>query len=136
MQKSFYLVAIAFLLTSACVKEKPPFKFPRNLAQGWTLFEESEIPMSAAPEFVRTLSFKRAWRASYRGPDGVFTTTVYEAPADAVAFEAAQKWRNEAGQMAFHKESYFVVLEGSNLGNALLGMLLQELESAVAAWGK
>ena len=127
---------LTFLLTSACVKEKPPFKFPRNLAQVWTISEESEIPMSAAPQSLRALSFKKAWRASYKGPGGVLTSTVYEAPAEAVAFEAAQKWRSEAGQMAFHKNSYFVVLGGANLGDASLGMLLKELESAVAAWGK
>ena len=136
MQKFFYLVVLALLLTSSCAKEKPPFKFPRNLAQGWSINEESEIPMSAAPETLRALSFKKAWRAGYRGPGGIFTATVYEAPAEAVAFEAAQKWRSAAGQMAFHKESYFVTLESPGVSNASLGMLLKELESAVAAWGK
>ena len=136
MQKSFYIVVLALLLTSSCAKEKPPFKFPRNLAQGWSINEESEIPMSAAPETLRALSFKKAWRASYGGPGGIFTATVYQAPAEAVAFEAAQKWRSEAGQMAFHKESYFVTLESPDVRNASLGMLIHELESAVEVWGK
>ncbi len=136
MQKSFYLMMLTFLLTSACVKEKPPFKFPQNLAQVWTISEESEIPMSAAPQSLIALSFKKAWRASYKGPGGVLNSMVYEAPAEAVAFEAAQKWRSEVGQMAFHTGSYFVILDGSNLGDASLGMLLKELESAVAAGRK
>ena len=136
MQKRFYAVVLAFLLTSACVKEKEPFKFPRNLSQGWTLHEESAIPESATPESLRALSFHKAYRAEYRGPRGTFTATVYEAAAEAVAFEAAQKWRNRAGQMSFHKDSYFAILEANNLDDAWLGPLLQELESAVAAWGK
>lgn len=136
MQKTFYMLITVLLLTLSCAKEKPPFKFPRNLAQGLSVYEETAMPMSAAPEFLRALSFKNAWRANYRGAGHTFTATVYEAPAEAVAFEAAQKWSSAAGQMAFHKDSYFVTVEGPNLEDASLGMLLKELESAVAAWGK
>ena len=136
MQKTFYALVMVLLLALSCTKEKPPFKFPRNVAPGLSAYEETAIPMSAAPESLRAMSFKNAWRANYRGSGQAFTATVYEAPAEAVAFEAAQKWRSAAGQMAFHKDSYFVTVEGPNLEDASLGMLVRELESAVAAWGK
>ena len=94
------------------------------------------MPESDVPESLRALSFHKAYRAGYKGPRGAVIAIVYEAPAEAVAFEAAQKWRSKAGQMSFHKDSYFATLEAHSLDEASLGFLVQELESAVAAWGK
>ena len=140
MQKTFRLSLLMLLLTFplvlSCAKEKPAFRFPQKLGQDWSLGGESAFPMAQAPDSLRTLAITKAWRANYSGAAGALIVTVYEAPADAVAFEAAQKWRSNEGQMAFHKQSYFVTLESPTIGNAPLGILLQEMESAVAVWGK
>ena len=47
----------------------------------------------------------------------------------AVAFEAAQKWRRQDGQMAFHKGSYFVVVESMGSDTVELNGIVTAVEA-------
>ncbi len=102
---------VTFLMFASCAHEKEPYVFPTTLASRWKLESQQPFPTSDTPEAIRSLAMPKAWIAKYSIGTRQITVTVYEAKADAVAFEAAQKWRRQDGQMVFHKGSYFVVVE-------------------------
>lgn len=71
----------------------------------------------------------RVWRATYAG-DPPIVFTVYEMPwSPGSAWDAIQKWRPQAGKLAFSKGNYFGVAEAAN---ASLETLKRFVQSATA----
>lgn len=118
-----------FLMLASCAREKEPYVFPATLASRWKLESQASFPTSESPEAIRSLAMPKAWIAKYSIGTRQITITVYEAAADAVAFEAAQKWRRQDGQMAFHKGTYFVVVESMGSDTVELNGIVTAVEA-------
>ncbi len=118
-----------FLMLASCAREKEPYQFSTTLASRWKLESQQPFPTSEAPEVIRSLAIPKAWIGKYSIGTRQITVTVYEAAADAVAFEASQKWRRQDGQMAFHRGSYFVVVESMGSDTVELNGIVTALEA-------
>ncbi len=119
------------LMLASCAREKEPYMFPATLASRWKLESQQPFATSDTPEAIRSLAMPKAWIAKYSIGTRQITVTVYEARADAVAFEAAQKWRRQDGQMVFHKGSYFVVVESMGSNTVELNGLVTAMEATL-----
>ena len=117
------------LMLASCASEKEPYVFPGTLASRWKLESQQPFPTTDAPEAIRALAMPKSWIAKYSIGTRQISVTVYEAKADAVAFEAAQKWRRQDGQMVFHKGSYFVVVESMGSDTVELNGLVTAMET-------
>jgi hypothetical protein len=101
--------AVATLLLVSCGNPHTGTNpLPAQVAD-WKLTQKSDSPEISQP--MRDLGASTAWSGMYEGPSQI-RVEVYRMATDANAFEAMQKWRPEAGSMAFHKLSYFVVARG------------------------
>jgi hypothetical protein len=115
---------------AACSAPGPaPFVFPQS-AGPWKLKQTREVAGGSSPESIRRLGLKRAQAAEYEGP-GRIAMEVYELTSSAAAFEAEQQWRPLADTVAFHRESYFVVVHWESTDRIAVKSFVREMEDRV-----
>lgn len=76
---------------------------------------------------ARRLNPRSAWRATYSGP-ARYRVTVYEMPAEAVAFELVQTSRSEPGTLGIQHKNLFLVASPAEEGGPVRREFLQALE--------
>ena len=136
MRKLFISVLCACLSLWSCARQKPAYVFPQSLATNWNLQSQQPFQPSSAPESIRSLTIPKAWTAKYSNGPRSAMITAYETAADAVAFEASQKWRHDKGQMAVNEGSYFVVVESLGSDLAELETITKAMEASLKSWSK
>ena len=103
---------------------------PSTLAGGWQRVTLDTPPAAAAPEPLEALKPAQRVRASYRLRGSTIFVDAYAMPSQASAFEAQQKWRNEAGALAFHRSNVFIVCASEGAEQAALSAFSKTLEEA------
>jgi hypothetical protein len=85
-------------------------ELPEMVAGEWKRIAMETPATDAAPEVLRTLGVRHWVRAAYIKPGERLSASVFAMPAQASAFEARPRWRNEQGSLAFDRDNLFVVL--------------------------
>lgn len=136
MRKLLISLLCACLSLWSCARQKPAYVFPQSIATNWNLQSQQPFQPSSASESIRFLAMPKAWTAKYSNGPSQALITVYETVADAVAFEALQKWRREKGQMAVNEGSYFVVVESLTSDIAELQTITKAIEASLKSRSK
>ena len=130
MTRSAWVLAVVFSISCGGGPEAAEFSFPDAVAGDWKLVASEPVAAGAAPEEVRRLGLRSAWRGRYEGP-GSLAITVYEMTTWGGAFELAQRWRPAEGRLAFYVGALFIVLESKGMDHAALSEVVESLEAAL-----
>jgi hypothetical protein len=109
------------ILLTGCAAERPLSVdvLPVTLDGGWRRGDARTGGLEGAPEPVRALGAGGTVEASYSVAGGnPVRVRLYRMPAQASAFEAAQKMRPAPGLVFFYRERYFVLVEGAKFEEA------------------
>ena len=137
MTRTLFFNLLFVLLMTACGKSnRAAYEYPKTLSSGYELLQQQTIPPTAAPETIRALAIQNVWKAQYKSATGSATVTVYETAANAVAFEALQKWRHAKGQVTFHQGIDFVVIDSPDLNLQQLEVLSNAIGMSLQGRGK
>jgi hypothetical protein len=122
------LIALSIAL-AACGGGDGGAMLPEALGAEWTLItSRAGEPSEAAPGGAE-LGLDGLIVATYAGP-GDPVVIVHEMGSGSSAFEMAQRWRAEAGAIAFQSDSRFVVVRAPSLDQAALNRFADALERA------
>lgn len=127
--------ALALLALAVCGCSRLPERAlipvpPATLDGGWQRVTLDTPAAVEAPEVLRSLKPAQRVRASYRKEGVMVGVDAYGMPSQASAFEAQQKWRNEAGSLAFQNGNVFVICSSAGAGQAGLIAFSKTLEEA------
>lgn len=137
MTRTLFLNLLFVLFMTACGKSnRAAYEYPKTLSSGYELLQQQTLSPSAAPETIRSLAIQNVWKAKYKSATGSASVTVYETAANAVAFEALQKWRHAKGEMTFHQGIDFVVIESPDLNMQQLEVLSNAIGMSMQGRGK
>jgi hypothetical protein len=107
---------------------------PAEIAGGWKLASQSELPASGTAEEVRQLGVRSAHAAEYEGTGGRrLSVRFYRMGSGSAAFELMQKWRPAEGKVALYQDVWFVILESEALDHRGLSALAEPVEKHLAA---
>jgi len=120
----------ALALLAGCGGSSPPSAplFPSFVDPGWKLESVQAIDVASAPDVVRAVGLRAAWRASYAGP-GRCEVTAFELSTSAAAFELVQKWRPQEGRVSTYSGTLFLVVESQQASQAELIRFAAGLET-------
>ena len=114
---------LSVAVIAAC-NRKPdgPPEFPKY-AGDWTL--------TSGPEPTEAVAgAKGAWTAQYSGVPPM-RLIICEMPSQTGAFDQVQRWRAEAGKLAFYKGRYFGVVEAEGADHATLNRFAASIQSGL-----
>ena len=120
------LVGLSILLASCGGAPRPAEPLFPQQAGVWKLQQSGDLPLSGIPEPIGRLGVRRAGSASYEGA-GSLQVEMYEMTSSAAALEAEQTWRPAAGTVAFHRDSYFVVIHWENAARDSVPEFVREM---------
>jgi hypothetical protein len=109
---------------AACTAKKTggPPEFPKY-AGDWTLQSGPEPAESVA-------GAEGAWVARYSG-NPPMRLTVIRMPSQTGAFDAVQRWRAEAGKLAFYKGPFFGIVESPGADHAAMNRFAAAIQSSL-----
>jgi hypothetical protein len=113
------------VLSCGCAPRPAAPLFPER-AGVWKLRQSRDLPVGGVPESIGRLGVRRAGTAGYEGA-GTLQVEIYEMSSAAAAFEAEQTWRPIAGTVAFHRESYFIVVHWENAARESVPEFVREM---------
>lgn len=129
MMRRRFLLAAASLLAGCKNPNLVQEILPMTLGE-WRRLSVENTPPEEYPAELKQRGIKRARRGTFTGKGRIFVS-IYEFAGQAVAFEMVQKWKPEAGKMAFHEGPYFVVLEATEADNKAMNQFATLLESSL-----
>jgi hypothetical protein len=127
--------ALALLALAVCGCSRLPERAlipvpPARLDGGWQRVTLDTPAAAEAPAVPRLLKPAQRVRASYRKEGVTVGVDAYAMPSQASAFEAQQRWRNEAGSLAFQNGNLFVICASEGAGQPGLIAFSKLLEEA------
>ena len=111
-------------MTTACTwrGENGPPAFPKY-AGDWTL--------TSGPDNTEALAgAEGAWTMQYSGTPPM-RLTVCKMPSQTGAFDAVQRWRAEAGKLAFYKGRFFGIAESPGADHAALNRFAATVQASL-----
>ncbi|MCW5980109.1 MAG: hypothetical protein KIT09_18650 [Bryobacteraceae bacterium] len=129
MRRRAWLVSVAVIVSCGGTAQEE-FAYPSTLGDGWKLEGTARLTADETPDEIRRLGLRSAYRGRYAGA-GDLTVTVYWMTSEAGAFELAQKWRPEAGRLAYHQGDLFVVLESAGMDHRSLAGVAEQIERSL-----
>jgi hypothetical protein len=121
MNRRVWLASVIALAGCTRKPEGPP-EFPKY-AGDWTL--------TSGPNATEAIAGANgAWTGDYSG-NPPMRLTICEMQSQTSAFDAVQRWRAEAGKLAFYKGPYFAVIEAKGADHPTLNRFAAAIRSGL-----
>lgn len=122
MTRRAWLLGAAGVAACTSSKVEGPPALPKY-AGDWTL-ETGPVTTEGV------VSAEGAWAYAYSG-NPAMKLVLYEMPSQTVAFDAVQKWRAEAGKLAFYKGAYFGIVDSQGANHTTLNRFAESIRSSL-----